>query len=421
MKRLVLLASLAGSSLAFAGDKVWNNYPETRAEIAELRTTAFAVGVDAVGRGSVLWMKSCLSGTDFSKGAAARPLFRVKFVPCENAGGRAVELSAADAGSFRCETLDRRLRLVYSGFPQGVCDRVECTLAVERNDNFLYWDIAVKSAPGWKLVRTSYPELPLAEPLKRTGDPLLYAERDGSLFCKMNVRGGRVATTAYDLGPGEKTGPELLAAIRLMEDSEGEEAEPDAPRVLFLGNSITGTGPANRWDGCWGMCASWPQKDFVHLVVKGLEHRLARRVSWRRRNLATWERNLAAYDVEKQLKKELSFKPDVVIIALGENVPSFKSAEDRLIFGRKLRELALLFKTRGAKLLIRSPFWEREGHREIQRAVASEVGAAFVDLKGFGQSAEWQAQGSTTDAGVAWHPGDAGMRRIADEVLRQLR
>ena len=171
MKRVLITLGLAFLSLttAFADDKVWNNYPETRAEIVQLRTTAFAVGIDTSRKGEVAWLKSCLSGVDFATGGAARgapetrgrPLFRLKFVPCENAGGRKVELRPADAGSFRVETPDRRLRLVYSDFPGGACERVECTLSVERNDNFLYWDIAVTSAPGWKVAWSSYPELPL--------------------------------------------------------------------------------------------------------------------------------------------------------------------------------------------------------------------------------------------------------------------
>lgn len=74
MKRILFTVGFAvlGLTTASAGDKVWNNYPESRAEIAQLRTTAFAVGIDTSRKGEVAWLKSCLSGVDFATGGAAR-------------------------------------------------------------------------------------------------------------------------------------------------------------------------------------------------------------------------------------------------------------------------------------------------------------------------------------------------------------
>ena len=46
-------------------------------------------------------------------------------------------------------------------------------------------------------------------------------------------------------------------------------------KVLFYGNSIAMHAPLAKigWTNDWGMAASAPEKDFVHLVVKGLEAR----------------------------------------------------------------------------------------------------------------------------------------------------
>ena len=402
------------------GRKVWNNYPESRSDIAVLRTTAFAVGIDLSARGRVEWLKSCSSGIDFAGRELRRPLFRLKFVPTENPGTRREELSSDDAATFRCETFDRRLRLVYSGFAGKACEQVVCTLSVERNDNFVYWDIDVKTSEGWRVAYSSYPDLPIAALPRNTAAPHSFLTKGRSMLFAEFRRGGRFATTAYDLAPGEQAGAALAEEIRTTRDVDGEDGPVGARRVLFLGNSINGTGPAGRWDGCWGMCASWPQKDYLHLVVRGLEKRDGRRPSWRRCNLAQWERNLATYDIRSKLASQIAFKPDLVIIALGENVANFRTAADRELFRAKLTELAQLFTSAGAKVVIRSPFWYKEGQEAIQRAVAEGVGATYVSLNGFGQDAKWQAQGSTTDDGVAWHPGDAGMRKIADRILDSL-
>ncbi len=63
-------------------------------------------------------------------------------------------------------------------------------------------------------------------------------------------------------------------------------------KVVFLGNSITlhGRAPALGWTNLCGMAASEPDKDYVHLVVRGIEKRTGRKADVRVRNLAGFER-----------------------------------------------------------------------------------------------------------------------------------
>lgn len=396
---------------AGAGERIWRNLPETDPNVRQIRTTAFAVGFDVSKKGEIAWMKSCLKGVDFAAGAPRPPLFRLKSVPADPDKRGACEVTAADAGSFECVAFDRRLRLVFGAFPEAAAvERVECTVSCERNDNFLYWDLAFVSKPGWKVVWQEYPRLPA-----RSG------AREGSyLLAEPMPCGGRYRTSCWDLAPGEKADDALAARMRASRDVEAVDAGEGAPRVLVLGNSITGTGPANRWDGCWGMMASWPEKDFVHLVVAGLEKRWNRRVSWRRHNLAQWERNLATWDMEKKLAADRAFKPEWVIVALGENVPTFRGEADRKLFETKTVELVRQFKREGVKVVIRSPFWEKAGQVQALRAAAAETGSVYADLKNPVTDERNKALGSTDDPGVAGHPGDEGMRQIADAILKAI-
>ena len=117
----------------------------------------------------------------------------------------------------------------------------------------------------------------------------------------------------------------------------------------------------------------------------------------------------------------VAIKPDIVVIALGENVPSLKTEADQALYREKLAELARLFKDAGANIVIRSTFWRRAHNREICEAVARETGAAYADLKGCGSDdPSLLALGSTNDDAVAGHPGDKGMARIAEVVLKAI-
>lgn len=420
MCRLASACVLVGLASLSVRGSVWN-FPEPCAGIRTLRTTSFALGIDGDRKGSLAWLRSCQSNRILSDESVRKPLFRLRLMPKGPYSPARVNLTADDAGSFSISEFDRGVRLDYSGFPSGVVEHVECVFTVCRGDNLVYCDFHVKTGGKWTLIRPTFPELPFADGVCRDNGERLQAVVGDAVFCGVRQRGGRFAMTAYELGPGEKADDALLRRIVEMADSPGGEGDARAPRVLFLGNSITGTGPANRWDGTWGMCASWPEKDYVHLVVRELERTSGARVSWRRRNLAEWERNLASYDLRKNLADEIAFKPMVVVIALGENVLSSKTEADRALFARKLRELAKAFAAPGVRIVIRSTFWPRPLLDGVMKDVASELGAAYVDLSDAGRDETLKALGSSDDEAVAAHPGDRGMRFIADRISAAIR
>ncbi len=113
-------------------------------------------------------------------------------------------------------------------------------------------------------------------------------------------------------------------------------------KVLFLGNSITLHGPAEHigWSGNWGMAASAAEKDYVHLLVARLRNATQGEPQVMVRNLADFERQYATYDLAAGLREALDFEADVIIVALGENVPALSTSEAQDAYRSALREVA---------------------------------------------------------------------------------
>ena len=97
-----------------------------------------------------------------------------------------------------------------------------------------------------------------------------------------------------------------------------------ADRILFLGNSITFVPPTAwcDWKGNWGMAASAEDKDYVHLLAKSIARLTGKNPEIRVANIADFERNYDTYDVLAKFKEHFDFKPDIAIVAIGENVPA---------------------------------------------------------------------------------------------------
>ena len=190
-------------------------------------------------------------------------------------------------------------------------------------------------------------------------------------------------------------------------------------RVLVYGNSIALHAPKADigWTNCWGMAASAREKDFAHLVVSGLEKRLGKRADFRIRNLATLERNFTTnIATVAEIAADANWKPDYVVIAIGENSPNIdKSNADS--FQKFLADIARPFVKNRAKVVLRSPFWRNPAKASCTAKAAAEVGAVYVDAGHLGDLDENKAIGLFAHGGIANHPGDLGMRRLAELIL----
>jgi len=232
------------------------------------------------------------------------------------------------------------------------------------------------------------------------------------------IRGGEPAPAASRSDadaakPLEKNRPVELGNLR-------------AGRILFLGNSITLHGPsaAVGWSGNWGMAASAREKDYVHVLVRAIAEITGRRPEVMIDNIADFERHYEMFDARARLAKHLAFKPELVIVAIGENVPALASDESRSAFRNSLVNLLKTLKANGdPKIVVRSCFWPDKTKDDILIQACTEVGGIFVDIGGLSKDESHYARSerSYAHAGVAAHPGDKGMKAIAEAILDGLR
>jgi hypothetical protein len=198
--------------------------------------------------------------------------------------------------------------------------------------------------------------------------------------------------------------------------------DPKAKRILFLGNSITLHGPAPQigWDGNWGMAASTREKDYVHVLADSLAKLWGTAPVLRIDNLADFERHYDTYDLNAGLDKYLDFKPDVVVVAIGENVATLGSDDAKARYKASFTRLLQALADNGRpKIFVRSCFWPEEVRDDIMRESCKRVGGVFVDIGALGkvESNYARSERSIAHAGVAGHPGDKGMKAIADALL----
>ena len=214
----------------------------------------------------------------------------------------------------------------------------------------------------------------------------------------------------------------LMTAIPLSLAAAPADTTNGFRKILFLGNSITLHGPSPRigWSGNWGMAASAIEKDFVHIVTSRLEKVTGTTPETKILNIARFERQYATYDVEGKLKDAFEFGADLVIVAIGENVPKLKSEEEKTQFRDGLMKLLRDLKNgQHPTIVVRSCFWPNAAKDQVLKQACEEVGGISVDIGNLSKDERNYARSERKFAhrGVAAHPGDKGMQAIADAIL----
>jgi hypothetical protein len=199
-----------------------------------------------------------------------------------------------------------------------------------------------------------------------------------------------------------------------------------AGKVLYLGNSITlhDPAPAIGWTGNWGMAASAKEKDYVHLLTAEIAKATGVKPEIKVRNIVDFERGYGSFNIEKDLKDELHFHADLVIVAIGENVAELANEEAREKFAVAFAKLLSALKQHGQPtIFVRSSFWPHEVKDGILRKASTDAGVTFVDIAKLvrDKSNAASSERKIEHAGVAGHPGDKGMKAIADEIFAAIR
>ena len=217
---------------------------------------------------------------------------------------------------------------------------------------------------------------------------------------------------------------------------KGAEASAGHNRVfkkcLIIGNSITEHGPlklkSKGWNGNWGMAASSKEKDFVHQLYKriceaqpGHTPQLLVRPMGRINNAL------------KFLDKLVAIKADLIIIQLGENEGGGEVTKDN--FGAKYGRLVKALKEQGNPLIICTGVWNPDqiepigavipkmSKNSLIKEVCEKYECVFVDIGcvSYREKNVARSEGRYKYWGVAWHPGDGGMKGYCEEIWAALR
>ena len=121
------------------------------------------------------------------------------------------------------------------------------------------------------------------------------------------------------------------------------------------------------------------------------------------------------------MKDLFAFDPDLVVVAIGENVPVLASENAKAQFkAGVLRILGCALAKRHPLVVVRSSFWADPTKDELLRQACQEADAVFVDAGPLGREAANAARSerSFMHDGVAGHPGDRGMKALADAIVQ---
>ena len=197
-------------------------------------------------------------------------------------------------------------------------------------------------------------------------------------------------------------------------------------KILIIGNSLTSHQIAENigWSHESGMAASNVNKDYAHLLLAKISEKLPnQKIKMRVTNFADFERNPNIL-LKNKIDSLIHFKPDIVLFQLGENI----NENDIMLFQKKYVELINYFKKNDKIITICStPFFPSINKNKMVNIVTTATNSFLVDLshltllddENYAKN-EKEYQGDKTKwkvNGIGKHPGDKGMKSIADEIF----
>lgn len=239
------------------------------------------------------------------------------------------------------------------------------------------------------------------------------------------VAGWGAIVAGIVLGAGQSFAADPSKAATAPAAPELHIGDVAVGKVLILGNSITLHGPAENigWSGNWGMAASAAEKDFVHLLLGRIRQAAGGQPQSIVRNIADFERQYGTYDIAGGLKPAMEMQAELIVLAIGENVPALKSAAEQAAFQTSVtRLLGELTKHGKPTVIVRSCFWPDAAKDAALKAACDRAGGVFVDIGALGRDEANYARSERKieHAGVAAHPGDRGMQAIADAIWKAI-
>lgn len=196
-------------------------------------------------------------------------------------------------------------------------------------------------------------------------------------------------------------------------------------KVTVLGNSLTSE------HGGIGMAASDQNHDWYHLISDYILTKNPTAVIKPRFNASSWESATTSVDrqtyFDKTLAPLIDADTDLAIIQLVDNV---NTDEKLATFGEDAKTLITNIRTKAphARVLWVAGWFVDDNKINLIKTACLDRGALFVDITAYKNDAQYKGtMGATrtgvdgtswivTNPGEALHPGDLGMKKIAETV-----
>lgn len=189
-------------------------------------------------------------------------------------------------------------------------------------------------------------------------------------------------------------------------------------RVMFVGNSITRHGVKEDigWFNDFGMAASCKENDYVHLLIKAIDERIS--ASYCICQASQWEVNHKSpekiLDIYTPARE---FGADIIIMRICENCYGDLDAE---AFEKNYPEFVKYLNTKNGKVIFTTGFWKNDITDALIEKTANDMNAPCVYLGDLGDKPEMCAYGKFEHDGVQAHPGDLGMKHIAERIFAEI-
>ena len=223
-----------------------------------------------------------------------------------------------------------------------------------------------------------------------------------------------------------------IGSIEFLQELTGEETEP--LKVLIIGNSITQHAPSASygWYANWGMAATGPEKDYVHLLqAKALAANPNVEMHWV--NISEYEKYFYDWSkITRDFSKYAEFDADIIITNFGSNVKyggneGDSSYENDYTFDKEqFKAIVDYFNPGSDAEIIACGTRSNATITPIIIEAAETYGWDYIDMSGLTTYENIATPYETVlkdkfkvdsiNAGVLNHPGDAGMAEIADRI-----
>lgn len=194
-----------------------------------------------------------------------------------------------------------------------------------------------------------------------------------------------------------------------------------SPKIMIVGNSVTRhePAPAIGWNFDHGMAASCKENDYVHRLISMIQEK-RHDASFAIIQAAQWEFKYRTADKDSLFLDAKSFHPDMIITLLSANIPATEFSKEAFIYEMGALH-DYLSDGNSAKIIQGDSFFNNPVKCEAIREYCKLRGADFVRISDLSANEENLAIGKFEHDGIAHHPGDLGMQKIAERFFEAVK